>query len=134
MHTVYRVYGGATYYLTQTSAHVPQQVVADGTSVTLATSAMMVYVGDPVTLTATVTLTNSIDGSATPPSGTVQFYDGNALLGESALSSSTAMFTVSSLPAGSHSITATYVSANGDFAGSTSPVTGETVHQTTPPN
>src|SRR5207249_859115 len=92
-----------------------------------------VFVGDAVTFTATVTPSNSIDGSAAAPSGTVQFYDNTTtLLGESALSSNTATFTVLSLPAGSHSITATYVSANGDFSGSSSPVSLETVDKITP--
>src|SRR5207237_775108 len=90
-------------------------------------------VGDTVTLTATVTPSNSTDGSAATPSGAVQFYDNTTtLLGESALSSNTATFTVSSLPAGSHSITATYVSANGNFGGSSSPVSLETVDKITP--
>ncbi len=133
MHTVYAVYSGDTYYLPQTSASVSHQVDADGTSVLLATSAMMVYVGDPVTLTATVTLAHPIDGSAMPPSGTVQFFDNTTtLLGESALSSNTAMFAIDSLAAGSHSLTATYVSTNGDFAGSSSPVSVETVDKISP--
>src|SRR5207249_8885187 len=92
-----------------------------------------VFVGDTVTLSLTVTPSNSIDGSAATPSGAVQFYDNTTtLLGESALTSNTATFTVSSLPAGSHSITATYVSANGDFSGSSSPVSLETVDKITP--
>src|SRR5438445_2102626 len=37
-----------------------------------------------------------------------------------------------SLAAGPHSITATYVSANGDFGGSSSPVSLETVDKITP--
>ncbi len=132
-HTVYAIYGGDTYYLAQTSAPVSHQIDPDATSVTLATSAMTVFVGDSVTLTATVTPTNNIDGSAVAPSGTVQFFDNTTtLLGESTLSSNTAAFTISSLPAGSHSITATYVSANGDFVGNSSPVSMETVDQITP--
>ncbi len=75
---------------------------------------------------------NSIDGSATVPSGKVQFYDGTTLLGESPLSSTTATFIVWSLPAGSHSMTAIFVSANGDFSGNSSPVNVETVDKITP--
>src|SRR5438132_5312183 len=132
-HSVYAVYGGDTYYVNQTSASVSHEIIADGTAVTLATSATEVFVGDTVTLTATVTPSNSIDGSAAAPSGTVQFYDNTTtLLGETALSSHTATLTVSSLPAGSHSITATYVSSNGDFGGSSSPVSLETVDKITP--
>src|SRR5207237_8711834 len=38
-HSVYAVYGGDTYYVNQTSASVSHEIIADGTSVTLATSA-----------------------------------------------------------------------------------------------
>src|SRR5207253_2630461 len=132
-HSVYAVYGGDTYYVNQTSASVSHEIIADGTTVTLATSATEVFVGDTVTLSVTVTPSNSIDGSAATPSGAVQFYDNTTtLLGESALSSNTATFTVSSLTAGSHSVTATYVSSNGDFGGSSSPVSLETVDKITP--
>src|SRR5207302_175332 len=69
-HTVKAVYSGDTYYLGKTSAPVSHQVIADTTTVTLATSAMTVFVGDAVTLTATVTPSTSVDGTATTPSGT----------------------------------------------------------------
>src|SRR5207302_4907465 len=92
-HTVTAVYSGDTYYLGKTSAPVSHQVIADTTTVTLSTSAMTVFVGDAVTLTATVTPSTSVDGTATTPSGTVQFYDGPTLLGQNPLSSNTATFT-----------------------------------------
>src|SRR5207244_4090207 len=134
---------GTRVYFELTTANSPCPTVqvqffvdSDSTpssTVTLATSATEVFVGDTVTLSVTVTPSNSIDGSAATPSGAVQFYDNTTtLLGESALSSNTATFTVSSLPAGSHSITATYVSANGNFGGSSSPVSLETVDKITP--
>src|SRR5207253_5021214 len=63
----------------------------------------------------------------------VQFYDNTTtLMGAGTLSSNPATFTVPSLPAGPHSITPTYVSANGDFGGSSSPVSLETVDKITP--
>src|SRR5258706_116901 len=93
---------------------------------------MPVFVGDTVTLTATATPSTSVDGTATTPSGTVQFYDGPTLLTEKPLSSNTATFTISSLSAGSHSMTATFVSANGDFTGNSSPVDVETVDKIAP--
>ncbi|MCU1296130.1 MAG: Kelch motif [Acidobacteriaceae bacterium] len=131
-HSVDAVYIGDAYYLGETSGSVSHQVVASATTVTLATSAMQVFVGDSVTLTATVTPSNNVDGSAAAPSGTVQFFEGTTLLGGNPLSSNTATFTISSLAAGSHSITATYVSADGDFSSSSSPVSLETVDKITP--
>ena len=60
-------------------------------------------VGQSVTLTATVSL------AAGPVTGTVEFYDGAALLGTSPIGSGTASFTTSALMAGSHAITARYL-------------------------
>jgi hypothetical protein len=44
-----------------------------------------------------------------PVSGTVQFYDGAALLGTSTIVSGSAMFTTTAFAAGSHAITARYL-------------------------
>src|SRR6185369_378009 len=120
------------YYLSGQSASVSQDVVADGTNVTLATSATTAYVGDSITFSATVAPANALDPSATVPAGKVDFYDGNNPLGSSALTGSTARFSTTSLLFGLHSITATYVSNNGLFSGSSSPVSIETVNQITP--
>ena len=54
--------------------------------------------GQSVTFTATVSLA----------SGLVEFYDGGALLGTSPISAGRATFTISTLAAGSHAITARY--------------------------
>jgi len=75
-----------------------------------------VSVGGTVLLTATVTAQSSL-----VPSGTVTFYDGSRILGTEPLSGSgVATFSISSLPAGSHPITAAY---NGDSFFSTSVAT-----------
>jgi hypothetical protein len=63
----------------------------------------------PVTLTATVT-----PASAT---GSVQFFNGSAVLGTANLSGGTAQLTVTSLPAGADSLTASY---GGDAANASS--------------
>jgi hypothetical protein len=47
--------------------------------------------------------------SAGPVSGTVQFYDGAALLGTSAIVSGSAAFTTTAFAAGSHAITVRYL-------------------------
>ena len=86
--------------------------------------------GEALTFTATMAATAG--GSSPYPQGTIQFYDGGALIGSAALASatattSTAAITISILapqPA-SHSITATYVPSNSQtpgYAASTSNV------------
>jgi hypothetical protein len=51
--------------------------------------------------------------SAGPVSGSVQFYDGEALLGTSPIVSGSASFTTSALAAGSHAITVRYPGSAG---------------------
>lgn len=80
--------------------------------------------GQPVTFSATVTVTA---GSAGTPTGTVQFYDGFTYLGTGTLNSAgIATFTTPALAAGTHSITAAYDGVAYDgvvgFYGSASPV------------
>jgi hypothetical protein len=75
-----------------------------------------------VTLIATVTVTGAF-----VPGGSVQFFDGATLLGSSFVGAGSAIFTVSSLTIGAHSITAVYGGdTNGNLA-STSPVLIQTV-------
>ena len=131
-HSVYATYSGDSYYLSGQSTTVSHTVSPEGTNVTLATSATTLYVGDSLTLTATVTPATDIDGTATAPTGTVQFYDGTSLLGASPLSGNTAVLKTTSVATGPHNITATYVSDDGLFTGSSSPVSVETVEQITP--
>jgi uncharacterized repeat protein (TIGR02543 family) len=67
----------------------------------------------PAAWGASLTFTAIVTGSS--PTGNVQFFSGNTLLGSSALSGSQATFTTSQLAIGPHSITARYVgnSSNG---------------------
>ena len=64
--------------------------------------------GQPVTFTATV---DSVPSGGVPtPTGTVQFYDGTTSLGSATLVAGVAsLLPISSLVAGSHSITADYL-------------------------
>jgi hypothetical protein len=128
------VYSGDTYYVGSTSGTVTHAVVADTTAVTLAVSGQIVNVGQPVTFTATVTPSPE-DTSAQAPTGSVQFFDSGVQIGANSLTASapyTSAFTTSTLAAGSHSITATYVTAYGLYAGSSSAVTVETVNKIAP--
>jgi hypothetical protein len=97
------------------------QVVNPATSVTVTSSdPNPSHFGETVTLTATV---SANDPSLGTPTGSVSFYDGSTLLGTVAVDGSgVATLTVSSLSAGSHTITAVY---NGDstFGSSTDSLT-----------
>jgi len=78
--------------------------------------------GQAVTFTATVTP----QGTGTP-TGTVSFFDGTTNIGNSSLNGSgVAVFTISTLAVGTHSIAGIY---NGDFnfATSTSPILSQVV-------
>jgi hypothetical protein len=92
------------------------------TTTTLTASANPSAYGQTVTLTAKVSAANS-----STPAGTVTFLDGNTVLGSANLNSSgLATFSVSTLAAGPHSITASY-GATTSFEGSQSTALTETV-------
>lgn len=71
-------------------------------SVSLSTSAVKVASGQPVTLTAAIT----VDG--TSPTGTVTFLEGSTTLGSSTVTDGAATLTTSTLQMGTHTITASY--------------------------
>jgi hypothetical protein len=79
-------------------------------------------VGQTVTFTATVTTS-----STTIPTGVVQFMDGDKLLGTRILGSGEALYSTSTLSAGSHNITAVYQGTL-SITGSTSEVLVQTVN------
>jgi hypothetical protein len=126
-HTVYAVYSGDTNYTGGTSNTVTHAVTADTTAVALAASATTVNVGQPVTFTVTVTPSTPQDPSAQGPEGTVTFSDGTTSIGTMTLSSTspyTAAITTSTLAVGTHSISATFTSSDGEFtAGSSAAIT-----------
>jgi MBG domain-containing protein/Big-like domain-containing protein/VCBS repeat protein/CARDB protein len=132
-HSIYAIYSGDTYYQGGTSGTVSYTVTPDTTTVTLATSGTSVNVGQAATFTATVT---PAPPASAAPAGTVQFFDGsNNLIGTSTLSATlpyTASYSTSALAAGSHSISATFVDSDGNFAGNSSSVDTETVNLIVP--
>jgi DNA-binding beta-propeller fold protein YncE len=83
-------------------------------TVKLTASATTVTVGTPITFTATIT---AVGGGT--PTGSVAFYSGNSLLVSSALSGSTAIAIVSSIPVGAHTITAVFTDTNSNAIGLT---------------
>jgi hypothetical protein len=105
---------------------VPQSILLSGasiqtaTTVTLSSNIATPFVGQPITLTATVKLT----GMGTP-TGTVSFYDGATLLGTSTLTAGSASF-ATALTAGTQILTAVYA-GDTNFTGNTSPALAQIV-------
>jgi len=100
--TLTAVYGGDAKDNGSTSAPLVQTVQVATSSTTLASSANPTMFGSSVTFTATIT-TNG--GAAT---GTVTFSDGSKVLGTAPVAAGTAVFSLSTLALGAHSITAAY--------------------------
>jgi O-glycosyl hydrolase len=117
-------YAGNSSYAAATSNAVSLVVTTAGIATTTALSVTPgpVAAGASVTLTATVTSSNT----GMVPTGSVSFYDGTTLLntatlGAATADTATAAYTTTSLAGGAtHSLTAVYAT-NATFAGSTSP-------------
>ena len=104
------------------SAAVPTLVVTQATTtLALSSSSTSVRIATPVTLTATVT-----PAHGGTPNGTVTFSSGGVSLGSAAVAQGSASLVVSTLPAGSNVITASY-GGDTNFQGSTSPSVTVTV-------
>ena len=88
------------------------------TSAVLTSNANPSVWGQPVTLTAAVSVTSPGAGT---PTGTVTFSDGGTVLGTGNVSGGVASVTVSTLSVASHSLTAAY-GGDAGFNASTSPV------------
>jgi|GEM_PF-1632034 len=124
-HSIYATYGGDDTDTTATSATITQVVVANATTVTVATSKTPSYQGEAVTFTATAV------GSYGTPTGTITFYDAttSTTLGTATLVAGTATYTASvssaaitSLSVGTHVIQAIYA-GNGTNDAATGSVT-----------
>ncbi|MCC5971678.1 MAG: Ig-like domain repeat protein, partial [Pararhodobacter sp.] len=111
------VYSGSGTHAASTSSTWTHTVSPGDGELTPTTTALSVpgssAFGEAVTLSATV---SSASGT---PSGTVSFRRAGMTIGTGRLSSGTASFTTSSLPVGSHAITAVYGGTD-SHAGSTS--------------
>jgi Big-like domain-containing protein/VCBS repeat protein len=122
-HSITAVYAGSTNLSGSTSAVLSQVVNGASTTTAVTSSANPSTFGQAVTLSASIQ--TAFGGNAT---GTITFLDGTTALGTATVSSNAAQLSLSSLSAGSHSITARY---NGDtnFSGSTSTALAQTVNQ-----
>lgn len=119
-HSITAVYSGDTNNPGATSAALAQTVNKAASSVTLTSSANPATAGQALTLTAAVT-----PATAT---GTVQFLDAGTVLGTATITNGGAVFSLSTLSADTHSITAVY-SGDGTYLGSTSAVLTQTVNK-----
>jgi hypothetical protein len=116
-HNITAVYNGDANSDPSTSTALSQVVQKANTSTALSSSPTAANLNQAVTFTATVT-----PGTVGSPTGTVSFLDGTTQLGVSTLSGSgVATFSISTLTAGTHSITAAYA-GDGNFNSSTSSV------------
>jgi autotransporter-associated beta strand protein len=126
--TITATYSGDTTYGTSTSGSVAVVVSQASSTAALTASPSPSVVGQPVTLTATISAQSP--GSGTP-TGTVQFYDGSTALGSAVtVTSGVAVYTTTSLPVGTDSITAVY-SGDTNFNTSTSQAVNVVVTQAT---
>jgi Bacterial Ig-like domain (group 3)/FG-GAP-like repeat len=121
-HAITAVYSGNSNLAGSTSSTVSEVVNPATTTTTISSSANPALVGQVVTFT--VSVQPAFGGTA---SGSVSFSDGTTLLGTVSLTNNASQLSVSTLGAGSHSITAAY---NGDAStnGSTSSVLSQTIN------
>ncbi len=96
-HTIVASYSGDSTYAAATATLV-QVVSKSATSISLSADPQATVFGQPVTLTAQTGVS----------SGTVKFLDGDAALSSAQVASGTATLVVSTLPVGTHSLTASW--------------------------
>lgn len=113
-------YGGSSTDSASVSSPPVAVTVTAAATTTTVTSSL-----NPAPFAAAVMFTATVGDSATPagppPTGTVSFFDGTTLLGTATLASGVGTYTISTLSAGAHNITATYA-ATTDFSASMSSV------------
>jgi len=129
-HSITAVYGGSAGFAGSTSAAAAVTVGPASTTTTLTSNANPSNAGQAVALTATV-----IAAYGGSPSALVTFVDGTTVLGSVAPNATThqATLTVSTLAAGTQSITANFVGGT-NFATSSSQVLTQTVNPVAPAN
>ena len=116
-HSIVAVYLGDANYAGSSSKALTQTISKITTSASLASSPDPSSLGQAVTFTCTVSASNG-----SPPTGQVTFKEGSTVLGQSMLGAAkAARISVSSLTAGTHTITAAYL-GNSRFAGSSASV------------
>ena len=127
-HSITAVYSGDANFNVSTSTAVSQSVDQAHTNTSLVLAPAASALGQTVTFTAQVT---TVPTGSVPPTGSVDFFDGQTMLANVALTAGSASFTTSALTLGSHSITAAYAGDGADFLASTSTQSLEVVGGTT---
>lgn len=126
-HSLWASYSGDTLHFASDNSKAPfVQVVNEGTTTAITSSANPSAVGSAVTLKATVSIGSN--GGGVTPDGTVTFMDGTTALTTVPLVGGIAAYTTSTLVDGAHSITAIFSGDAPTFIlGSTSGVLNEDV-------
>lgn len=122
-HSLTAKYSGDANYLGSTSSAATETVNQASSTASVSSSVNPATFGQSLTFTATVT-----PGTAGSPTGTFTFFDGTTSLGTATTTNNTAQLSVSTLGAGSHSITARY-SGDANYVPSTSSALTQTVNQ-----
>jgi hypothetical protein len=128
-HNVEAVYGGDTYDGASTSSTTALTASKAATTLTLQASPTGSAYGASVVLTAT--LSPYVAGNLTTAGETITFKNGSTTLGTGTLSGGVATLTLTSLPTGSDSLTASYA-GDSNFIASTSSALPFTVTKATP--
>src|SRR5436309_108127 len=123
-HSLTAAYSGGGNFLASTSAVVAHTVNPGNTSTSLTSTPNPSNLGQPVTLSATV---SAVAPAVGVPTGTVTFRDGATALATVTLVNGRASLTVSTLTSGSHSLTAVY-NGSPNFNASTSAVVTHVVN------
>jgi hypothetical protein len=128
-HPITAQYNGSATFSGSTSPVLNQVVQRAGTGTGFTSSVNPSTVGQPVTFTASVSVTAP---GAGVPTGSVTFKDGATILAVVPLDAAgQATFTTSALTAGTHPVTAEY-SGDANFSPSTSPVVNQVVQPAAP--
>ncbi|PJD95947.1 MAG: hypothetical protein CK425_07315 [Parachlamydia sp.] len=132
-HFILGIYNGDVNFTSSSAPTITQVVIQDATNTLITSSSSSppgFNFGDNITFTAAVTA--AAPGSGIP-TGTVQFFDGAALLGSGTLAGGIATFTTFKLypTPPLHSITAVY-SGDSNFIASTSPIFSQAINSTLP--
>lgn len=117
-HSITAVYAGDTNYLTATSNAVNVAGTLISTTTSLSASSYTPTYGQSITLNSNVTPASTVNGTA--PTGTITFKSSlQGDLGNTTYTGTAVSFPITTLQAGTHSLTATY-SGDGNYAASTS--------------
>jgi ankyrin repeat protein len=121
-YSITALYNGDSNFASATSPTLIQAVGKIATSTSLTSSANPGYIGQTLSLTATITASSGI----VPDDESVSFSSGATSLGTARLSGGIATLTLSSLAKGLYDIKATYA-GDGTFSNSISPIVAETI-------